>query len=274
MSHPYRLDKIIKLKAGGSNYQQWAKATTDRLEKEGLDKYLNANPNNYKIDDDLAAMAYVRLSLHRHDLMYLKEAKTAYETWETLRKHYEGKSGVHLLLLYTQMSNLRWIESKGSLSDFAQAFLELKNKMEMAGDTTPESAFIIQFMALLPSRFNRAILNILHDSTKVTEFPTLAYVVDQLKAIDESQGKENKIREPVQVEFCEYCSQEGHLLEDCYRRQRDEGRGVRRQTMPHNPPLPLSPVKERNKVIRGQSMPTVSQTSSQFITYRPTKAKI
>ncbi|OQR85062.1 hypothetical protein ACHHYP_12382 [Achlya hypogyna] len=249
----------IKLRAGGSNYDEWAAAITARITDAGLGQYLTPNPSEYCTEDDHAAGVYLRLSLHRHDLMHLKDAKTTFATWELLRRLYEHKSGSTLLLLYTQMDNLRWIEERGSLADFAAAFLALRRRMAEAGDTTPESGFIIRFLTLLPSRFNGAILHILHASTKGPVFPSFDDVLADLEAVD-ALHKCNGVRKTVVVApvmpTCTYCGQD-HDTAECYRRQRTSDR--RRTTMPDEPTL-ISPTSSKGANMRkghrrGRSLP-------------------
>ncbi|EQC40293.1 hypothetical protein SDRG_02195 [Saprolegnia diclina VS20] len=263
----------LKLQAGGSNYREWADAITTRMTKAGLAKYLGPHPPNYKADDDLAAGVYLRLSLHRHDLMHLKDAKTTHATWEILRRLYEPKTGSSLLLLYTQMDNLRWIESRGSLTDFADAFLGLQRHMAAAGDTTPASAFLIRFLTLLPARFNATILRILHDSTKGPVFPSFETVLAELQAVDALHTAKTTTTKkttatsprhttassptrPARTSACSYCGNDQHALSDCYRRQRDLDRGLRRRTTLPDDVTPTSPtVRARATHPRGRSLP-------------------
>ncbi|ETV65614.1 hypothetical protein H257_17723 [Aphanomyces astaci] len=137
----------------GSNYAEWADHIEQKNSQQKLRGYLMSSNrfDHYDEEDVYVAKSYINLSVHRDNL------KTSPST--SFKEVHEKTTIVNKILLRRELSTLSW-KPHEAYATF------IHNKLFEAGDMTPETDRIVEFLYLLPPSFEAWVDSILERITK------------------------------------------------------------------------------------------------------------
>ena len=159
------------------------------LIKEGLWENVNetapAVPNEKWLKNENKARATIGLLVEDNQLIQIREAKTAREAWESLRKYHEKSTLTNKVFLLKKFCTTR-LEEGGSMQQHMDTMLNLVHKLAALGEEVKDSMVVAMLLASLPDSYGTLITAL---KARSPEDLTIDFVKGKL--IDEHQRRKN-----------------------------------------------------------------------------------
>lgn len=207
---------------------------------------------NWRLKDARAQEVLV-MRMEEGPLSHVMQCNSAYDMWVKLESIYDRKSDVSMHLLNEQFYNLKY--DNDDINGFVTKVTNLCAKMKQQGEDVPEKMVITKIIMALPEKFkhfrsawesvptenqniNHLTARLLIEEGRIGKDreETVALVSRRFEGKCYGCGKagHSKSRCKRNLE-CYYCKMKGHLMRDCYKKQKDiAGNKYRGQYNKHN----------------------------------------
>jgi transposase InsO family protein len=178
---------------------------------------------------DRQALSAIRLRVSDAPLVYITNAKTSKEAWDTLEKMYRPRGAFAVVLLRRKLLHMQCPEG-GDIEEHIRKLTSLRTQLQALGSTFGEDEFSTTLLTSLPDSWNPFIQTV--DTSSFTDSaPIIARVLEQdrqktAKPNSDAVALAAKPFRPGKSQshsglVCYGCGRPGHIVADC----RDTKRG-------------------------------------------------
>ena len=153
--------------------------------------------------------------------IYVRNAKTGKEAWESLMNHFEEKTLSRKIQFRRKLYSTR-LESGKTMTDHVNTIRTIADQLESLDDAVTEKDLVMILISSLPERYNNLITTL---ETLKEEKLSWDYVRDRLLTEYERQCVGNEERKEVHDALlagerresftCHYCKEPGHIKRNC-----------------------------------------------------------
>lgn len=226
--------KIIIAKLNGTNYQLWKYKVELLLLKEELWDVVDKQPPENITDNwllrDGKAKATIGLLLEDSQVIHVRNAKTAHEAWNNLKKYHEKSTLTNKVYLLKRLCRMNLPEG-GDMEEHIRNMMDIVDQLVSLGETLAEHLQVAFLLCSLPESYENLVTAL---EGRAEEDLTLEMVkgklIQEYKRRTENIVKENsesvlKIRESKfkadrnkinNDKICFHCKKSGHFKKDCY----------------------------------------------------------
>lgn len=187
---------------------------------------------------DNKALATICLSVEDSQLVHVKDARSSFEAWSSLKNHHEKSSLANRLFLRKRMYSTR-LERGGNMEEHISSVVMLADQLRNSGDKISDAEVVTVLLCSLPDDYDSLITalesrsesdltlefvksRLNHESIKQKESEKKAE--SAFKAKINFGAKKNRQQQPVsstenvEKRSCFQCGNPGHLKRNCPRK--------------------------------------------------------
>lgn len=236
------LVKTSFTKLNADNYHLWKFKMELILRREGAWKCIIESvpevANNEWEKNDENARILIGLSVEDNQLLLIRKATTAKESWNILKSHHEKDNLGSSVRIMRKICSMKF-NMENTMADHISEMKILFEKLEAIGETFSERWVVAMLLSSLPSSFDTLVTALearkLEELTvNVVENSLLEEYQRQAKdAIPNTVLKTSKIFQNKQDDNigkrCHYCKLKGHLKKNCWKLKKDRNNNETKQ---------------------------------------------
>lgn len=217
--------KFVIKKLNSCNYTDWEFDVQNLMTREKLWKYVKPGTPPTPVTDawtegDAQAKSTICLLIEPGQRGFIKEAKTAKETWDALRKHHVKANLTMKVTLLKQLCNKNYVDGD-NMETHLQEMEELYTKLENAGLTLDKTLKVAMILRSMPDSFDAlcTALESRNDDDLTIDLVS-GKLIDRAKKLAENGNSGDtafKAKEASRMDprGCFFCGKLGHRKRSC-----------------------------------------------------------
>lgn len=219
-------------KLDGTNYNIWKFKTELILIKEGIWNVIKnerpENPDEKWLANDDKARATIGLLLENDQLLHIRNASSAKESWEVLKDYYEKPSLTNKIFLYKKLFRTTMPENS-DLKKHLNSITEIVQQLAALGKKLEDDLIVACILFSLPASYESLVMGL---EARPDEDLTVEYVKGKLLSECNRRQEFNggvtgdsalKVKNFNKKISCHHCKKFGHLKRDCYFLKKNKG---------------------------------------------------
>ena len=149
------------------------------------------NPEDFDSKNELAFAELIQFLDDRSLSLVMRDAvDDGRAALKILRQHYQGKGKPRVITLYTDLTSLKFDESRETLTDYVIRAEDYVSKLRSAGERVTDSLLVAMVMKGLPPKYEQFVFGITQRERQVDDFTQFKIYLrnfeEQLKSMSHS----------------------------------------------------------------------------------------
>lgn len=224
-------------KLNGHNFNTWAFSLECYLTDVDLwDVVIQAVDPTDPIATRRDAKARAKICLTCDESVYpvIRSAKTAFETFNCLKKAYADSGLTRRLAL---MKSLLGNAYTGNIQEYVNKALSTQQELQGIGAAVDDEFLGIIMLAGLPERFHPLVMTLEHSNTKVSSENVVTALLKEDVRTATATTTRGTVSAALQTKdekkFCIYCKKLGHVVSQCRKLRQKKNKNVSANTSTH-----------------------------------------
>lgn len=176
-------------------------------------------------EKDEKAMALIGLAVMDNQLQHIRNAKTAKESWNSLKAFHEQKTLVNTTTLMRKLWDLKLTEEANPQSHIQEINIILQKLVDLGEPDLTEKWKTAILLSSLPESYHTLVTALeARDPDKLTFALVQSKVIDEFSRKISSSNNDDQVfkiqQQKPSESFCVYCKRKNHVIADCRKLQK------------------------------------------------------